>query len=366
MTTGRCARGPAPRSLAGMKKILLVAALVVLAAATSYGVIQAHTRVSLEWTRVVPPAAAGCHCADGSEFAFWEYRADPTKVVFFLNGGGVCWDATGCAFTGDHGESDVYDWSSRGVEPENRSGMFDITDSDNPFADYSFIYVSPCTGDAHLGNTSQVYSPRLTVEHRGYVNGTAALDHLAAHYPAATQVAVIGKTAGSVAAPVYGGLAAERLPNARVTVFGAQSGAWPEHPGFNADVLGARWGAYGALPAWAADGQPGVPGLWARAGRHNPKLVLGRFDFAFDPNAASELAPWSGGNLLATIDANEKAIEAAGVRLHSYTAPGADHQLFERGKFYTIKVRGVRLVDWLGDLIGTKPPADVHCDRCDP
>ena len=31
---------------------------------------------------------ADCVCADGSDFAFWERRADPTKVVFYLDGGG--------------------------------------------------------------------------------------------------------------------------------------------------------------------------------------------------------------------------------------------------------------------------------------
>jgi hypothetical protein len=96
--------------------------------------------------------------------------------------------------------------------------------------------------------------------------------------------------------------------------------------------------------------------------------VLGRFDFAYDPNAASEVTRWVGGsppNLLATIDANEAAIEAAGVQLHSYTASGADHQIFEPDKFYEIKVNGVRLVDWLGELIGDDPPADVHCEKCD-
>ena len=44
-----------------------------------------------EWKKVVP--GGDCECADGSEFAFWERRADPTKVVFFLDGGGACFDA---------------------------------------------------------------------------------------------------------------------------------------------------------------------------------------------------------------------------------------------------------------------------------
>jgi hypothetical protein len=71
-------------------------------------------------------------------------------------------------------------------------------------------------------------------------------------------------------------------------------------------------------------------------------------------------------DLLIEIDRNEAAIEAAGVHLHSYTAPGADHQIFEPNKFYEIKVNGVRLVDWIDELITKEPPADVHCDKCEP
>ncbi|TMR15526.1 hypothetical protein ETD86_27030 [Nonomuraea turkmeniaca] len=342
--------------------LLLLAALAMVLAGCS-------APRDLVWERVVP--AGDCRCADGSEFTFWERRADPTKVVFFLNGGGVCWDAKSCAFTGDHGESEFYDWSVQGSEPENRNGMFDVTRSDNPFADHSFLYVSPCTGDAHLGNASQKYSPELTVEHRGYVNGTAALSYIAEHYPNATQVVVVGKTAGSIAAPLYGGLVADRLPKAKVTVFGAQSGAWPNNPDFNAGILDARWGAYDTMPDWAVKGLTaqdwGVPRFWTQAGLHNPGLVLARFDFAFDPHAASEVTQWMDGNppnLLAVITGNEAAIEAAGVRLHSYTAPGDDHGLFEFDKFYEIEVNGVRFVDWLDALITNEPPDDVRCDRC--
>ena len=347
--------------------LLAVLAMVLAGCSTS-------ARTAMEWTRVVP--AGDCHCADGSQFSFWERRADPTRIVFFMNGGDVCWDTKSCAFTGDHGQNDLsgYDWSIEegAVDPENRSGMFDTTRADNPFADYSFLYVSSCTGDAHLGNVSHEYSPELTVEHRGYVNGTAALDYLAEQYPDVKEVVVVGKTAGSVAAPVYGGLVADRLPDAKVIVFGGQSGAWPDDPDFNAKILGVTWGAYDAVPDWAVNGLTvrdwGVPRFWIQAGLHDPNLVLARFDFAYDPRAAVELTQWMDGNppnLLAEIDGNEAAIEAAGVRLHSYTAPGADHQIFE-DKFYEVTVNGVRLVDWLDALITDEPPDDVHCDKCDP
>lgn len=326
------------------------------------------------WRQIVP--GGDCQCANGGKFSFWERQADPTRVVLFLNGGGVCWDAKMCAFTstGQAGENDFYDWNDQGSQRpyDQKSGFFDLTRADNPFAGYSIIYLSSCTGDAHLGNVAQKYSPKLTVQHRGYVNGTAALDYLVTHYPSAAEVVVIGKTAGSIAAPLYGGLVADRLPQAKVTVFGAQSGAWPDNPDFNTEVLGKAWGAYDAVPAWAVDGLTignwGIPRFWVQAAHHAPELVLSRFDYAFDPHAAVEVTKWMPGNppnLLAVIDANETAIETAGVTLHSYTAPGAGHGLFEFDRFYDLKVHNVRLIDWLKQLAtGSKPPSNVHCDKC--
>ena len=72
---------------------------------------EAGSDAAAGWEKVVP--GGDCECADGSEFAFWERRADPTKVVFFLDGGGSCFDATTCAFTGlsAGGEEANYDWS---------------------------------------------------------------------------------------------------------------------------------------------------------------------------------------------------------------------------------------------------------------
>ena len=64
-----------------------------------------NTAGNAGWERIVP--GGDCACADGSEFAFWQRRADPEKVVFYLDGGGICFDATTCAFSGN-GENDFY------------------------------------------------------------------------------------------------------------------------------------------------------------------------------------------------------------------------------------------------------------------
>jgi Pectinacetylesterase len=324
---------------------------------------------SAGWEKIVP--GGDCACADGSEFAFWERRGDPAKVVFYLDGGGICVDATTCAFTGTAGESDYYNWSIKGENPAfPGGGILDFDRTDNPFADYSFIYVGSCTGDADLGDVTQEYSPELSVEHNGFVNGTAALSYLAENYPDAAQVVVVGKTSGSVAAPIYGGLVADLLPDAQVTVFGAQSGAFPDDPDFNAEVLGERWGAYENMPDWEVNEgltarDWGIPRFWIQAGLHDPDIVVARFDYAYDPNAARALERLGvDSSTLEVIDANEAAIEAAGVVQHSYTAPGENHGILDLDTFYEIEVNGVRLVDWVEALLSGEPLDDVDCDEC--
>jgi Pectinacetylesterase len=315
------------------------------------------------WERIVP--GGDCQCADGSEFAFFERRADPTKIAFFLDGGGNCFDATTCAFV-----PEGYDWKVND-NPAEEGGIFDFTGADNPFRDYSFIYVPRCTGDLHLGDITRQYSPNLTVEHNGYVNGTTALDYLAEHYPDATQVVVVGKSDGAAAA-IYAGLAADLLPDAQVTVFDANSGALPFDPDLNAEV-GELWGAYDTMPDWEVNQgltprDWGPRRFWIQAGLHNPELVLARFDFAYDREVAedAESLGLDPSQTLAVIDANEGAIEAAGVIQHSYTAPGDGHTILENHTFYETEVNGITLVDWVDALITGQPIEDVHCDQCEP
>lgn len=328
------------------------------------------------WQKVVPGGDRAC--ADGSEFYFWDRKADPTKIVFYLDGGGVCFDAASCANqntpTSGEREGPDYDPNLAGENPASEGGIFDLDRADNPFHGYGFIYVPLCTADSHLGNATREYSPELTVKHKGFTNGTAALSYLAEHYPNAKQVVIVGKTAGSAAAPLYAGLVADRLPNARIAVFGAQSGAFPDDADLNARI-GELWGARDTMPGWEVNKgltarEWGSRRFWIQAGLHAPDIVMARFDYAFDPNAVGTLKYLAvpgvdPANTLALIDGNEAAIEAAGVVLHSYTAPGQGHGILEFEIFYDMEVNGVRLVDWIKTLIDHKPLGDVHCDPCE-
>ena len=171
------------------------------------------------WRQVT--ASAECMCSDGSPYSYWIREADPTKVVFFLQGGGACFDATTCA-----ANSGTYKTTTgAGDDPGNiGSGIFDLTDARNPLADYSMVYAPYCTGDVHIGNSSHEYGPQLTVHHKGYINASTALNDLATQFPDATQIVVTGESAGSIPTPLYAGLAHDLLPNADITVLADGSG----------------------------------------------------------------------------------------------------------------------------------------------
>jgi Pectinacetylesterase len=315
------------------------------------------------WERVVP--GGDCQCSDGSRFSFWVRKANPKKVVFYLQGGGACFSAKTCAPGSDLYKTDI----SSGDGPTAQGGMFDLADTRNPFADYSIVYVPYCTGDVHIGNAATKYAPGLTVRHKGYVNGTAALDRLAASFPDATDVAVMGESAGSVAAPLYAGLVSDRLDRARITVLSDGSGSYPDVPRLN-DII-AAWGAGNALPDWARNAhrsarQWSFPGFFIQSGRHDPKIVFARYDHAYDEVQEFwyPLAGIPARAVLSLMDANETQIERAGVNLLSYTAPGSGHTVLSDEPFYTQQVNGERFVDWVTRLIERKPLDDVHCRQC--
>jgi Pectinacetylesterase len=313
-----------------------------------------------EWERVVP--GGDCQCADGSEFSFWVREASAEKVVLYLQDGGACFSAETCA-----PGRDLYNTSAE--RPAGEGGMFDFADERNPLADHSVVYVPYCTGDVHIGNTTTQYAPGLTVHHKGYVNGSAALDHLVNSFPGAVEVVVVGESAGSIAAPLYAGLVSDRLPDANITVLAHGSGSYPDGPRFN--ELIAAWGFGNSVPSWPENAglsaeQWSFPGFFIQSGRHDPDIVFARFDYAYDETQEGwyALLGVPANDLLSQIDANEAEIEGAGVNLRSYIAAGEEHVVLADGPFYTEEVNGESLVDWVTGLIDGEPVADVHCTTC--
>ncbi len=315
------------------------------------------------WETIVAPA--DCMCGDGSEFSYFVHTASPTKVMFFLEGGGACFSAETCSPA-----SPAYKTAVGGGAGSD--GIFDFDNPLNPFADYSVVYVPYCTGDVHVGNTTHDYGDGVVVHHNGYVNGSTALGTLAELFPDATELVVAGESAGSVPTPLFAGLAADLLPTARITVLADGSGAYPDLPAINA-VIGDAWGTMNAVPDWPNNADVtlenwSLPGLFVRAGAHAPDITFARHDYAFDQTQQyfAALAGIPADDLVSLIDLNETQIEAGGVTLWSFISPGDSHTVLGRPGFYTEAVDGTSLLQWVTALVAGDTVADVHCMACNP
>ncbi len=316
------------------------------------------------WETVVAPA--DCMCGDGSEFKYFVREADPTKVLFFMEGGGACFSAETCAPDSESYKKEAGD----GPTADGAAGIFDFSNPANPFADYSVVFVPYCTGDVHIGNTTTDYGDGVVVHHNGYVNGNTALAAMAERFPDVTQLVVAGESGGSIPSPLYAGLAHDLLPAASITVLADGSGAYPDLPAMNA-LIGGQWGTMNAVPAWPEnEGMTAekwsLPGLFVQAHLHDTDIVFARHDYAFDHTQVffAGLAGIPADDLVSLIDSNETQIEASGVALWSYISPGDSHTLLHKPEFYTETVNGVMFVDWVWALLAGDEMADVHCTEC--
>lgn len=294
-----------------------------------------------------------CMCSDGSDWSFWVREADPTRVVFYLQGGGACWNDLTCApATGFY--KTITDASDN---PTGGGGIFNFDEADNPFTDWSWVAVPYCTGDMHLGDNSATYGD-LTIEHNGLVNGRRAIEEMIARFPDATEVFVTGSSAGGVATPLYAGLIAEQYTDAHIVSLADASGAYAN---VASPDIAESWGVAGALPGWATFGDEAdltIPGLFVAAGGEYPAIDFARYDNAADEVQQSFILV--SGTSLDTVEdladqirQTEAFIEDAIGEVPSYVAPGTDHTILGRRDFYELEVDGVKVSDWVAGLVSS-------------
>lgn len=325
------------RRVATVARALLVA-LIALAVGSGG---RADGAAAPRWEKVEPGGRAAC--ARGGPFAYWARRADPTKLVIFFQGGGGCWDAATCA----EGSSWFDDRVSLGDDPKyNGGGMFDLARPDNPFRDWSFVFVPSCTGDVYMGTKDTTYAPGLRVLHRGAINARAALSGAFRRFPAPRQVLVAGCSAGSVGAAFHIGRVLARYPRARVTLLG-DSLAFP----FTRPLDFSSWGASSRFDMEA---------FLRRLARAHPRQTFARFNYASDDvqeryDVTGERTPFE--TRLRGAEARLKRL----TNYRSYLACGSDHCVLPQNRFYTLRVAGTRFRDWAGRLAAGR---NVGCPTC--
>jgi len=372
---------------------ILTAALLALAALACAPAEEAPEPVDLQapladlaegWNTITP--GGDTTCSDGSPFQFFVRAADPTQVVFYLQGGGGCWTAQTC----DPEGRPTYTMtaleemhSPSGADPEEGTahGIAAFNHPENPFADHSFVFVPYCTGDVHIGDRDAVYevpateeepAREVTIHHRGYTNGRAALDWTYEHFPGPETVFITGSSAGSIPSPVYARHFAEHYPDARVTALGDGAGGYRQ---IGDTRPHESWGTLAALSHFENMADTSTENfsfetLYIKAAKAHPETMFARYDTAEDDVQIQFLqigGVSTEGGLQPLLDANEADIDAAlegQDNYRSYIAPGELHTIMLRPQFYSFESDGVRVRDWVASLAAGDPVDDVHCGDC--
>ena len=164
------------------------------------------TDVGDGWTKHTFDTAgiSGPICIAGTDFSAFTRAGNPSKLLIFEQGGGACWQGFyNCNVLAEDQEP-----------PAPRVGIWDFDSKDNPFRDYSIVYMPYCDGSVFSGD-NDVFDPAwqafiegelglppgtgpLIRFHRGLRNQSAGMDLAKATFPHARRITVAGSSAGGV------------------------------------------------------------------------------------------------------------------------------------------------------------------------
>ena len=138
-------------------------------------------------------------CIAGTGYSVFTRKGKKNRLLIFEQGGGACWQ----------GFYNCNVLSEAQEPPGPRVGIFDFDAKDNPFRDYSIVYMPYCDGSVFTGDNA-VFDPAFGADigapqvlfrfHYGLRNQSAGMDLARKMFPKARRITVAGSSAGGVGA----------------------------------------------------------------------------------------------------------------------------------------------------------------------
>ncbi|WP_405231705.1 pectin acetylesterase-family hydrolase [Lentisalinibacter salinarum] len=249
-----------------------------------------------------------------TDFFFFVQRGNPNRLLVGLDGGGACWDAVTCIgsplqeelgvlpppldqLIEDSTYTQELDETAEGLA--QAGGIFDARNPDNPFANYTKVFIPYCSGDIHWGSKDTEYTLgpiTWTIRHRGSDNLLAVVDWLKKNgreaynidFDRTRDLMVTGASAGGYGATFAFPYIAELTPRARLNLvsdaaIGVTTTSFFKTAIYDPATGTANWGTEKNLPPVLDEAA-----LAARADSGNPSAlsrdVFG-YTAAFYPDA---------------------------------------------------------------------------------
>jgi Pectinacetylesterase len=166
---------------------------------------------------------SGSSCRDGSPAGFYVHTGSARKLLIYLEGGGACINAGYCAYNpanvrtavAGNGETvvgtafgTVLDRQRPGIytSPEHQgapAGIFDFENEQNPFKEWSQVYIPYCTGDLHFGTKTNASVPGMVLSQQfvGHLNMKLFVGKLVPTFKTKVdQVLLTGSSSGAAGA----------------------------------------------------------------------------------------------------------------------------------------------------------------------
>jgi len=292
-------------------------------------------------------------CARGGEYSFFVKEGDPRKIVIDFMGGGACWNKRTCKV----GSRIFFDSIERfrAEAEENISGIYDKKDSRNPLKDWTHVVIPLCTADIHMGENDQEYGD-LKIYHRGGVNAKAVLDFIAFKYLVPEKVLVAGCSGGAYGSIFWLPYIRSTYPISHVYQF-ADSGAGVITDNFYAEFAVKKWKIWKNIPLWVpglnAESINNIVDLYLEVGDFHPSVRLSQFNYTGDTN--QKLFYFlMGGKIPQWKSRMFKHLEDIDLKLGNFNYfvdKSIEHCVLPYARFYETEVGGVKLSDWLHNLI---------------
>lgn len=314
-------------------------------------------------------------CGDGSEFKYFTHKANSSKLLVYFTGGGACWTGQQCNTEAD---PTPYAYNLTNNDPRNKRGIFNLSHPENPFTDYTMVYVPTCTGDVVMGDSVATYryqaedgpEKTVTIHHKGYQNGRSVLNWVYESVDDPETIVVSGSSAGGLATPFYANIIANHYPEARVVSIGDAAGAYRKSATEKADLT--SWNmekAYNNHEAFSNLNSQniGIEKLYmSAANRQLTNLELYQVDQAYDNSQHYflRLAGTEDPDVSALIQTNRSDIRNSDPEFRSFMIGGREHTVLARSLFYYYRSDGILFRDWLDKIVKDKSVESVQCQHC--
>ncbi len=315
-------------------------------------------------------------CMQGSEYRYFAKRGTVNKLLMYYQGGGACWDNLTCGGTGITAAI-CATTATEEDDPNNfSSGFADLNNENNPFRDWSIVFVSYCSCDVHFGDATQEYSDSLTVQHKGIHNSRVAEKWAREHFLNPEVVFVTGSSAGAYGAWFNAPLLHDVWPASQIHVL-ADAGNGVITTDFLNDEF-SNWNFIANLPdipgvEEAITEGSGMPAYTEAVASHFPDTNWAHYSTLYDGGRGGQtgfynvmlegsplgaLSWWEASCAFGetALTQSQDTFTAVPSNYRYYFGTGSRHTMWGNDKVYDDTSGNVpTVVDWIEAMLASKP-----------